>query len=162
MSWARWMAGVAVTWSSGAAFSWAASPPGRAAGATAGAAAGADRRPRPPNRSSRKRVRTCIGETPFGGRWRWCRARSPPPTQGAPRRGHAPAWRPRRASRIIAGRRGGHLEHDPANDITALLAALRRGERAAMDELMPLVYDELRRRAHRQLSRRGSRRPPTA
>ena len=27
-----------------------------------------------------------------------------------------------------------------------------------MDELMPLVYDELRRRAHRQLSRRGSRR----
>ena len=40
-----------------------------------------------------------------------------------------------------------------APDITDLLAALRRGERSAMDRLMPLVYDELRRRAHRQLAR---------
>jgi RNA polymerase sigma factor (TIGR02999 family) len=40
-------------------------------------------------------------------------------------------------------------------DITDLLAALRAGDRSAMDELMPLVYEDLRRRAHRQLSRGG-------
>src|SRR5262245_1661068 len=39
-------------------------------------------------------------------------------------------------------------------DITGLLAALRRGESSAMELLIPLVYDELRRRARRQLARR--------
>ncbi len=40
--------------------------------------------------------------------------------------------------------------------ITDLLAAWREGDRSAMDRLMPLVYDDLRRRAHRQLARAGS------
>jgi RNA polymerase sigma factor (TIGR02999 family) len=41
------------------------------------------------------------------------------------------------------------------SQITDLLAALRAGDRSAMDALLPLVYDELRRRAHQQLSRGG-------
>jgi RNA polymerase sigma factor (TIGR02999 family) len=47
---------------------------------------------------------------------------------------------------------------EPAPDrreITDLLAALRSGDRTALDRLLPLVYDELRRRAHRQLGRGG-------
>ncbi len=36
-------------------------------------------------------------------------------------------------------------------DVTALLRAWGRGEQAAMDELLPLVYGELRRQAARQL-----------
>lgn len=38
-------------------------------------------------------------------------------------------------------------------EITALLAAWSDGNRAALDQLMPLVYDELRRMAHRYLGR---------
>lgn len=38
-------------------------------------------------------------------------------------------------------------------DITGLLGAWRRGDRDAFDRLFPLVYDELRRIAHRQLGR---------
>jgi len=38
-------------------------------------------------------------------------------------------------------------------DITGLLVAWRAGDRAAFDRLFPLVYDELRRVAHRQLGR---------
>jgi RNA polymerase sigma factor (TIGR02999 family) len=45
----------------------------------------------------------------------------------------------------------------PHQQITDLLAALREGDRSAMDRLMPLVYEELRRRAHQQLARGGSR-----
>ncbi len=37
--------------------------------------------------------------------------------------------------------------------ITALLAAWSDGDREALDQLMPLVYDELRRMAHRYLGR---------
>jgi len=40
-------------------------------------------------------------------------------------------------------------------DITGLLAALRNGEQGAMDRLFPLVYSDLRQRAHRQLANRG-------
>jgi RNA polymerase sigma factor (TIGR02999 family) len=40
-------------------------------------------------------------------------------------------------------------------DPTTLLGAWRQGNRAALDELFPLVYDELRRRAHAYL--RGER-----
>jgi RNA polymerase sigma factor (TIGR02999 family) len=46
-------------------------------------------------------------------------------------------------------------ENDRAREITDLLAALRHGDRSAMDRLLPLVYDELRRRAHDQLGRGG-------
>ena len=38
-------------------------------------------------------------------------------------------------------------------DITGLLVAWRAGDRTAVDRLFPLVYDELRRIAHRQLGR---------
>lgn len=38
-----------------------------------------------------------------------------------------------------------------AGEITVLLEALREGDRAAFDRLVPLVYDELRRIARRQL-----------
>ncbi len=38
-------------------------------------------------------------------------------------------------------------------DITGLLVAWRAGDRTAVERLFPLVYDELRRIAHRQLGR---------
>jgi RNA polymerase sigma factor (TIGR02999 family) len=43
-----------------------------------------------------------------------------------------------------------------ADEITLLLRAYAAGDKAAFDRLVPLVYDELRRMAHRHL-RRGSR-----
>jgi RNA polymerase sigma factor (TIGR02999 family) len=48
-------------------------------------------------------------------------------------------------------------DHSPPGEITALLAALRGGDRSAFDQLLGLVYEELRRRAHRQLARRAGR-----
>jgi len=43
-------------------------------------------------------------------------------------------------------------------DVTRLLQAARAGDRAALDRVMPLVYQDLRRLARRQLAReRGSR-----
>ena len=44
---------------------------------------------------------------------------------------------------------------EEASDLTALLVRLSSGETAALDELLPAVYDELRRIAHNQL--RGER-----
>jgi RNA polymerase sigma factor (TIGR02999 family) len=41
----------------------------------------------------------------------------------------------------------------PRHDITRLLESLSSGDRAALDVLFPLVYDELRRLARRHLSR---------
>jgi RNA polymerase sigma factor (TIGR02999 family) len=41
----------------------------------------------------------------------------------------------------------------PPNDVTLLVDALGRGERAALDALFPLVYEELRVVAHRQRRR---------
>jgi hypothetical protein len=40
-----------------------------------------------------------------------------------------------------------------SDDITALLRAWRAGDAHALDSLLPLVYDELRRLAHLQLER---------
>lgn len=40
-----------------------------------------------------------------------------------------------------------------SDDITDLLVAYREGDREAFDDLVPLVYQELRRIAHRQLER---------
>jgi hypothetical protein len=40
-----------------------------------------------------------------------------------------------------------------ADEITALLSALSRGDRGALDRLYPLVYGELHQRAHGQLAR---------
>jgi RNA polymerase sigma factor (TIGR02999 family) len=46
---------------------------------------------------------------------------------------------------------------DPSNEITELLVAWSGGDKKALDELMQIVYEELRRLAHRQLAkeRRG-------
>lgn len=44
-----------------------------------------------------------------------------------------------------------------AEDTTELLLALREGDRRALDRLMPRVYDELHRIAHRELARVGGR-----
>jgi RNA polymerase sigma factor (TIGR02999 family) len=41
---------------------------------------------------------------------------------------------------------------EPDADITSQLLALRAGESRAMDKLFPLVYDEMRRIAHRQMA----------
>jgi len=43
------------------------------------------------------------------------------------------------------------MEPVPPNSVTQLLCAWRAGDRAALDELMPLVYEELRRLARRHL-----------
>lgn len=40
-----------------------------------------------------------------------------------------------------------------SEDISQLLKAWGQGDERALDQLMPLVYDELRRRAHRQMAR---------
>jgi RNA polymerase sigma-70 factor (ECF subfamily) len=47
------------------------------------------------------------------------------------------------------------VTHPSSQDFTELLVAWGKGEEGAMDRLMPLVYQELRRTAHRQL--RGER-----
>ena len=47
---------------------------------------------------------------------------------------------------------------DPAADpgeVTRLLHLARDGDREALDRLVPLVYEDLRRMAHRQLDREG-------
>src|SRR5690349_7899416 len=45
-----------------------------------------------------------------------------------------------------------------AGDVTRLLAEARAGDRSALDRVIPLGYDDLRRLARRQLARkRGSR-----
>ena len=43
---------------------------------------------------------------------------------------------------------------EPRGEVTDLLSAIRRGETGAMDRLVPLVYDELRVAARRQLAGR--------
>ena len=45
---------------------------------------------------------------------------------------------------------------DNVTGVTALLAELREGRRDAFDRMFPLVYDELQRRAHRELAARRS------
>jgi RNA polymerase sigma factor (TIGR02999 family) len=43
----------------------------------------------------------------------------------------------------------------PAGDVTRLLEAVVAGDSQALDRLVPLVYEDLRRVAHRQLDREG-------
>jgi RNA polymerase sigma factor (TIGR02999 family) len=45
------------------------------------------------------------------------------------------------------------VEHEPPSEVTLLLQGWRNGDRNALDALLPLVYEELRRRAHFQLQR---------
>src|SRR5262249_29625711 len=44
------------------------------------------------------------------------------------------------------------LHHDPSSPVTELLVRWRDGDRQALEALMPLVYDELRRLARHYLS----------
>jgi RNA polymerase sigma factor (TIGR02999 family) len=44
------------------------------------------------------------------------------------------------------------MSSPPTADVTHLLLAWSDGDRAALDQLMPIVYAELRRLAHRQLA----------
>lgn len=64
---------------------------------------------------------------------------------------------------LYAGRPPGTLA-SPSPDVTALLDAWRDGDRAALGQLLPLVYSELRRIAARQLQneRIGHTLQPTA
>ena len=43
------------------------------------------------------------------------------------------------------------MERSPPSEVTQLLQAWRGGDRQALDALLPVVYKELRRLAHRQL-----------
>jgi RNA polymerase sigma factor (TIGR02999 family) len=45
------------------------------------------------------------------------------------------------------------MPHEPRKDVTALLIDWNKGNREALDEMLPLVYDELRRVAGRYLQR---------
>ena len=49
-----------------------------------------------------------------------------------------------------------HLQGTASNKVTELLRKWREGDRAALDLLMPLVYEELRRVAHNYLQRERS------
>jgi RNA polymerase sigma factor (TIGR02999 family) len=44
---------------------------------------------------------------------------------------------------------------DAGHQITQLIGELKNGDQEAWDRLLPLVYEELRRIAHRQLARQG-------
>jgi RNA polymerase sigma factor (TIGR02999 family) len=46
-----------------------------------------------------------------------------------------------------------NMDTSPPREITELILEARRGSRGALDRLFPLVYDELRRLAHRALLR---------
>ncbi len=48
------------------------------------------------------------------------------------------------------------MAHIPDGDVTGLLVSWAGGDRRALDELIPLVYEELRRLAHRELRREES------
>lgn len=71
------------------------------------------------------------------------RRESPPPTQAEPRAG--PAATPASGGSAARGA-----------DVTGLLVAWSKGDRAALDELLPVVYAELRRQARRALRREAA------
>ena len=48
------------------------------------------------------------------------------------------------------------MHQDPSNAVTELLVRWREGDREALEDLMPLVYGELRRLAHHYLQRERS------
>jgi len=45
------------------------------------------------------------------------------------------------------------VKHEPPSEVTLLLQGWRSGDRKALDALLPLVYEELRRLAHFQLQK---------
>lgn len=48
------------------------------------------------------------------------------------------------------------MHREPSNQVTELLVRWREGDRGALESLMPLVYDELRRLAHHYLRQERS------
>ena len=48
------------------------------------------------------------------------------------------------------------MAQTPDADVTGLLASWAGGDRSALDQLVPLVYEELHRLAHRELGREGA------
>lgn len=50
-----------------------------------------------------------------------------------------------------AAEREGLVDASPAHDVTQLLVRWREGDRSALDQLLPLVYAELHRLAHRRM-----------
>ncbi len=61
-------------------------------------------------------------------------------------------------------RQGPTVETPPSGDVTRLLRAWRRGDERALEDLIPLVYDDLHRMAERHLRRErpGHTLQPTA
>src|ERR1017187_5995576 len=58
--------------------------------------------------------------------------------------------------RPLSSRRGRMIPMKPSpDDVTELLIAWEHGDQAALDRLMPLVYEELRRRARQYMNARG-------
>jgi len=53
---------------------------------------------------------------------------------------------------IILMPKGGNMTGSSPQEITQILNAWCNGDRAALDRLMPLVYDQLRNQAHRYLA----------
>lgn len=45
------------------------------------------------------------------------------------------------------------MEHEPPSEVTLLLQGWRSGDRKALDALLPLIYEELRRLAHFHLQK---------
>jgi len=54
------------------------------------------------------------------------------------------------------GTQGRIVHREPTNQVTELLVRWRGGDQEALESLMPLVYDELRRLAHHYLQRERS------
>src|SRR3954451_19173664 len=60
----------------------------------------------------------------------------------------------RRAPKVGAGcRLARTVTPGPMNDVTRILSAIEHGDAKASEELLPLVYDELRRLASQKLAR---------
>lgn len=87
---------------------------------------------------------------------------SPAKTAGAPRRSTRKSWGSSDATAADSQLRGvppgtpgmrSREESDPRGEVARLLREVREGESAALDHLLPLVYDELRQLADRQLRR---------
>src|SRR5262245_20118267 len=80
------------------------------------------------------RLRAAPG-VPAGRRLCW-------PRRGAPARRAAPAERPRDPSPTVP----------PMSEVTRVLSAIEQGDPSAAADLLPLVYDELRRLAAQKLA----------
>src|SRR5690349_14626853 len=56
----------------------------------------------------------------------------------------------------VTFQRGGLICGRPMSDVTLVLEAIGRGEKQASEELLPLVYDELRRLAAARMARESA------